>query len=202
MKGVWGWGNVKTYLLVKERFGEGQPALDSHYDGHATGTETEEPPQHAEPTRPHVVAGLRPRARHGQLDQHAGQRYAIVGGQAPQHETVFLVAAGPGPVEYEQRQQVAEYAEHVRGRRAHEDFQRRRRRRRRGRVGHGGLHRGAVAFCRRETGGPIVAATAADAGDFRGGGSALPSNAPRVCTCDATAALSRESPPRDNAARC
>jgi len=99
--------------LVKKRFGERQPAFDGHHDGHAPGAQPEEPPQDADPARPHVVPGARPADAHEHLDQHAGEGDAIVGGQAPQHEPVLLVAARPGPVQYEQRQQVAEYAKSV-----------------------------------------------------------------------------------------
>jgi len=99
--------------LVKKRFGERQPPFDGHHYGHAPGTQSEEPPQDADPARPHVVPGARPADTHEHLDQHAGEGDAIVGGQTSQHETVFLVAARPGPVQYEQRQQVTEYAERV-----------------------------------------------------------------------------------------
>lgn len=151
---------VGTHLLVKKRFGERQPAFDGHHDGHAPGAQPEEPPQDADPARPHVVPGARPLEGHEHLDQHASERDAIVGGQAPQHETVFLVAARPGPVQYEQCQQVAEYAESVQPGDAHlhagtrrtdagrdDRKYRRRGRRRRGRVRHGQLHRIAVVFC-------------------------------------------------------
>jgi len=84
---------VGTHLLVKERFGERQPAFDGHHDGHAPGAQSEEPPQDADPARPNVVPGARPADTHEHLDQHAGEGDAIVGGQAPQHEPVFLVAA-------------------------------------------------------------------------------------------------------------
>jgi len=85
--------NVGTHLLVKKRFGERQPAFDGHHDGHTPGAQPEEPPQDADPARPHVVPGARPADTHEHLDQHAGEGYAIVGGQAPQHEPVLLVAA-------------------------------------------------------------------------------------------------------------
>jgi len=110
-----------THLLVKKRFGERQPPLDGHHDGHAPGAQPEEPPQDAEPARPHVLLGARPVDGHEHLDQHAGERDAIVGGQAPQHESMLLVAARPGPVQYEQREQVAEYAERVQPGDAHLD---------------------------------------------------------------------------------
>jgi len=145
--------------LVKKRFGEGQPPFDGHHYGHATGAQSEEPPEDAAAAEPHVLLGAGETDGHEQLAQHAGERYAIVGGQAPQHEPVFLVAAGPRPVQDEQRQQVAEYADGVRhdvesqpvrdrratARRRHRRVQWRRRcchvRR------HGQLHRIAIVFC-------------------------------------------------------
>lgn len=148
-----------THLLVKKRFGERQPAFDGHHDGYAPRAQPEEPPQDADPARPHVVLGARPLDAHEHLDQHASERDAIVGGQAPQHEPVLLVAARPGPVQYEKRQQVAEYPEpvqpgntqlHARILQSAAGLDRkhqRRGRRRRGRVRHGQLHRIAVVFC-------------------------------------------------------
>lgn len=108
------------YLLVEERLGERQPSFDGHDERHAAGAQAEETPEDAAPAQPNVALELRPDPTHQHLDQHAYQRYAVAGDQAPQHETVFLVAAGPGPVQDEQRQQVAEYADRERHR-GHDD---------------------------------------------------------------------------------
>jgi len=81
----------------------------------------------------------------------ADQQEAIVGEQAMQHEHVPLVGARPGPVQYKQRQQVAEYAECVERVREHVNPEnrkhRRRGRRRSGCVRRGQLHRIVVAVC-------------------------------------------------------
>lgn len=143
-----------TYLLVKKRFGERQPPFDGHDHGHATGAQPEEPPQDADPAYPHAPVRLGEVNAGVHEHERAGERDAIVGGQTAQHEPVFLVAAGPGPVQDEQRQHVAEYAYGVRHGHADLDAERRPgggrhgrcRRRRHSRVRHGLLHRIAIVF--------------------------------------------------------
>lgn len=147
--------------MVEKRFGERQPAFDGHDGGHATGAQPEEPPEDVDPAYPHALVRVGEVDADVHEDQHAGERDAVVGDQTAQHEPVFLVAAGPGPVQDEQRQHVAEYAHGVQHGHADLDSERRpgggrrgrgrgryrrRRRRRHGRVRHGQLHRIAIVF--------------------------------------------------------
>lgn len=148
-----------TYPLVGERFGEGQPPFDGHDEGdHATGLDREEPQQDAEPARPHGGLGARPVLVDEQQDEQSVERDHVADDQAAQHERVFAVAVGPGPVEHVQRQQTAQHADGVwHGERdaqqhdvlggQHWRHHRRRRRHHRGHVRRDQFHRVAIVFC-------------------------------------------------------
>lgn len=98
-----------AHLVVKKRSGYGQPPVDGHYDGHATGAHAEETPQNYLPAHPYVLGDLWPRGLKDEPKQHAGECHEILNGQATQQELVPPVF--PGPSQDEQCQHVAAYAD-------------------------------------------------------------------------------------------
>lgn len=92
--------------MVEKRFGERQPAFDGHHEGHATGAQAEEPHEHEDAAVPQVAFDRIPQHGDRLEREHAEHRDRVVGDHAPQHEPVFLVAAGPRPVQHVQREHV------------------------------------------------------------------------------------------------
>ena len=100
--------------MIDERFGEGQPSLDGHGQGDASGAEAESTPKDADAAK---VRSQDPSAGHVELQVHldgaARHGQQVVPRQALEHQRLTLVARRLVPSQNDQSADVTGDAQHV-----------------------------------------------------------------------------------------